>query len=108
MHVSRLQLAAGITRCPIPPGCKRASVLLQVRVGLVKRTKKLKAPVPELLVSQCPALKDKLGTDGTWKTAQTALTNYEQNGFVNEPNTLATAKSQVEGAVLDCAEHDLS
>ena len=72
---------------------------------MIKRTKKLKAPVPELLVSQCPALTDKLGTNATWATAQTALTNYEDNGFVNEPNRLATAKCQVQGAVLFPAEH---
>lgn len=79
--------------------------LLQVKVGLIKRTKKLKAPVPELLVSQCPALTDKLGTNATWATAQTAITNYEKNGFVNEPNMLATAKSQARGAPFISSEH---
>lgn len=76
-------------------------VLFQVKVGLIKRSKKVKAPVPHLLVSQCPALKDKLGTDATWTTSQTANTNYQQNGFVNEPNRLSTAKTQVEGTVLN-------
>jgi hypothetical protein len=81
---------------------------LQVKVGLIKRSKKLKAPVPELLTNNCPTLKDKLGTDTKWVTSQTALSNYEQNGFVNEPNRCPNAKSHTEGAERVFAQSSLA
>eukprot|EP00892_Ulva_mutabilis_P012910 jgi/Ulvmu1/9992/UM059_0041.1 len=60
----------------------------KVRVGVVKRSKKLKAPVPKDIAAGCPALAAKLQKDCTWETCTTPTTNYQQNGLINEVNRI--------------------
>lgn len=63
-------------------------ILPQVRVGVVKRSKKLKAPVPKVIATQYPALATKLHLDCSWETSTTPSANYKHNGLLNEPNGL--------------------
>jgi hypothetical protein len=76
----------------------QANDFVQVRVGLVKHTKKLKARTPTLLSSKCPDVQKKLGTGCSWRTERTTNKNYEDNKFLNEPND--PRRIHAEGALL--------
>jgi hypothetical protein len=59
---------------------------LQVRVGVVKRSKKLKAPVPDEIASRRPAIASKLDVECSWNAESTSKANYASSCFVNDPN----------------------
>ena len=79
---------------------------MQVRVGVVKRSKKLKAPVPKDIATGCPALAAKLNNNWTWETCTTPATNYQQNGLVNEVNRLDVRET--DAAVHENGVHSLN
>lgn len=54
----------------------------------MKRSKKLKAPVPKDIATQYPALASKLHIDCSWETSTTPAANYQLNGLLNEPNKI--------------------
>lgn len=69
--------------------CKPVSIsldALQVRVGVVKRSKKVKAPMPQELSARRPAIARKLNITCDWKEDSTAHDNYDTTGFCNDPN----------------------
>lgn len=53
---------------------------------MVKRSKKLKGPVPNEIAARRPAIASKLDVDSSWNAESTLEANYESSGFVNDPN----------------------
>ena len=58
----------------------------KVKVGVVKRSKKTKAPVPQEISSSRPDIAAKLQQSIQWSKEKTPTSNYQENGFMNDPN----------------------
>ena len=59
---------------------------LQVRVGVVKRSKASKTHTPNEIASQRPALASKLPEPATWSEKRTTSTNYCRASLAHDPN----------------------
>lgn len=78
---------------------------MQVRVGVVKRSKKVKARVPQELSAKRPAIAAKLDITCDWQEDNTTEINYQRSGFANNPNKMIAAELTSRG--IDAQGTDL-